>query len=175
MANVHWGEMFIPSVSIIEIIIRGTIVYFTLFLLLRIMRKRQAGTVSSTDLLVLVIIADASQNAMAADYNSITEGMILAATIIAWSYVLDALGYAFPVVGRLVHPPPLALVENGVMLRRNMRKEQLTVDELMSQLREQGIEDVSDVKLAFMEGDGQISVIQKKGERHEKRPGGQGL
>ncbi len=112
MPAIEWSEMFMLSISPVEIIIRGTIVYFTLFILLRLLRKRQAGTVSATDLLVLVIIADASQNAMAGEYTSITDGMILAATIILWSLILDWLSYKFPLMGRLIHPPPLMLIKN---------------------------------------------------------------
>lgn len=174
MFSLDWKQMFLPGPSLLEIIIRGTIVYFVLFILIRLFRKRQAGAVSATDLLVLVIIADASQNAMSANYQSITDGMILAATIIFWSYALDALGYAFPLVGRFVHPPPLLLVQNGIILQQNLKKEQLTREELMSQLREQGVEDVAQVKIAYMEGDGNISVIREGEETHgrdKKRPG----
>jgi uncharacterized membrane protein YcaP (DUF421 family) len=175
MAEINWGEMFLPSTSIIGIMIRGTIVYFALFALIRLFRKRQAGAVSASDLLVLVIIADASQNAMSAEYKSITEGLILAATIIFWSYALDAMGYAYPIIGRFVHPPPLMLVKEGVILQRNLKREQLTQEELMSQLREQGVEDVSNVRAAYMEGDGNISVIQKEEKEHAKRKRGPGV
>ncbi len=169
MFAVRWEELFVPSAPFLEIVIRGTVVYFTLFFLLRLIRKRQSGAVSATDLLVLVIIADASQNAMTGDYKSITDGMILAAVIICWSYVLDALGYAYPWIGKLVHPPPLPLVKNGVLLWHNMKREQLTKEELMTQLREQGIEELSRVKIAYMEGDGHVSVIEKSGQQHPKQ------
>jgi len=166
MLNLNWKEIFLPTASAFEVIVRGTVVYFILFILIRLIRKRQAGTVSATDLLVLVIIADASQNAIAGEYKSIGDGTILVATIIFWSFILDWLGYKFPLIGRFVHPRPLILVRNGKIIRENMAIEQLTYEELMSQLREQGLEDVSDVKTAYMEGDGHISVIQKKKERH---------
>jgi uncharacterized membrane protein YcaP (DUF421 family) len=166
MFRIDWQEVFVPSTSILEIIMRGTIVYLVLLILLRVFRKRQAGAVSATDLLVLVIIADASQNALSADYKSITEGMILSGTIIFWSYALDALGYKFRLIGRFVHPPPLLLIKEGVVLGQNLRREQLTKEELMSQLREQGVEDVNQVKVAYMEGDGNISVIQKGEKSH---------
>lgn len=85
-------------------------------------------------------------------------------TIIFWNYALDWLGYRFPRFRRFVHPSPLPLVKDGRMLRQNMRRELMTEDELMSQLREQGVDDISKVKEARMEGDGRVSVIERGGK-----------
>ena len=73
-----------------------------------------------------------------------------------------------PLIGRFVHPPAVELVRNGRMLRENMRRELITVEELMSQLREQGIDALNRVKSARLEGDGQISVITREPEQHAK-------
>jgi uncharacterized membrane protein YcaP (DUF421 family) len=117
------------------------------------------------DVLVLVLISDAAQNAMANDYTSIPDGLVLVSTIIFWSYALDWLGYRFPSLERILHPPPLKLISDGRLLRQSMKKELISEQELMSQLRQQGISDVRDVKEACIEGDGHISVIhqEKKG------------
>lgn len=157
--HLNWKEVFLPTLSIAEIFLRGSLVYLVLFTLLRFVSKREAGTLSLTDLLVLVLIADAAQNAMAGDYTSITDGLLLVATIIFWAYTLDWLGYRFPLWRRFVHPPPLPLVKDGRLLRQNLRRELLTEEELMSQLREQGIDNLTEVKAAYMEGDGRIGVI----------------
>lgn len=89
------------------------------------------------DLLVVVLIADAAQNAMASEYKSITEGAILVLTIIFWNYAVDWLGFRFPALQRLTRPP-LLLIKDGEMLFRNMRQEMITTEELNSQLRQQG-------------------------------------
>jgi len=94
-----------PSLHIGEIILRGTIVYLFLFVLLRILR-RGAEAIGISDLLVVVLIADAAQNAMASEYKSITEGLILVTTIVFWDYFLDWLGYRFPAVRPLLRPTP---------------------------------------------------------------------
>jgi uncharacterized membrane protein YcaP (DUF421 family) len=159
--QVDWKSAFVPTVSIAEIILRGTLVYLLLFVLLRLLR-RESGAIGITDLLVVVLIADAAQNAMASEYKSITEGIILVGTIVFWNYALDWLGYRFPRFGRLIKPAPLPLVRNGRMLRHNMRQEMITEEELMGRLREQGVEDVAEVKKCYLEGDGQISVITIK-------------
>jgi len=163
--EVDWQKLFVPSMPLTEIFIRGTIVYLGLLILLRLFR-REAGTVGIPDLLVLVLIADAAQNAMASDYTSVTDGLLLVLTIIGWSYFLNWLGYHVTFVGRLVHPPPTPLIEDGKLLRQNMRRQFVTEEELMSHLREQGVEDVGHVKRAYIEGDGRISVVARDGQSH---------
>ena len=157
--QVNWERAFLPQTPVLELIIRGSVIYLVLFALLRVILKRQSGTLGLTDLLVIVLIADAAQNAMANEYRSITEGLVLVTTIIGWSYLLDWLGYWFPRVERFIHPPALPLVQAGRVLRHNMRRELMTEEELMSQLREQGVNELTEVKLAYMEGDGRISVV----------------
>ncbi len=157
--KVNWHDVFVPQSSLLEIFIRGTLTYFALFLILRFTR-RGAGAIGINDLLVIVLIADAAQNAMAGDYKSITEGVFLVLTIGVWDYALDWVGHKSPAMQRLLRPSALTLVENGKMNRRNMRQELITVEELMSQLRQQGIEDLKEVKRCCLEGDGEISVIK---------------
>ena len=163
-----WKSIFLPDTSLFEIILRGSIMYIALFAMLRIVLKRQTGTLGMTDLLLITLLADASQNAMAGEYKSIPDGIVLVGTIISWNYLFDWLSYKSEWFGRLIEPPPLPLIKNGRMLRRNMRHELITEAELIMELREQGLDDVSKVKESFIESDGRISVIQYKQKRHEK-------
>jgi uncharacterized membrane protein YcaP (DUF421 family) len=176
--RIDWKAVFVPTVSILEIVLRGTLVYLLLFFVLRVLR-RQAGALGISDLLVVVLIADAAQNAMSSEYKSVTEGAALVGTIVAWDYSLDWLGYRFPALRRLLRPAPLPLVKDGRALRRNMRSEMVSMDELMSQLREQGVEDISEVKQCHLEGDGHISVIKREsgggGEGGPKKKGQAGV
>ena len=80
IADVNWHDMLVPHVSLLEIFLRGTFIYFLLLVLFRIF-KRQAGSIGLSDLLVVVLIADASQNAMSSDYKSLPEGALLIATL----------------------------------------------------------------------------------------------
>ena len=163
-----WKSLFLLDVPILEIILRGSIMYISLFILLRVILKRQAGSLGMTDLLLITLIADASQNAMAGEYQSLPAGIVLVSTIIFWSYAFDWLSFKFAWFQRLTEPPPLPLIKNGQMQRKNMRRELITEDELMSQLREQGLDSPEQVKEAFMESDGHISVVQRKQKRHNK-------
>jgi uncharacterized membrane protein YcaP (DUF421 family) len=158
--EVNWPEIFLPVHSLVEIVVRGSLTYIMLFLVLRFLLKRQTGVIGIADLLVVVLIADAAQNAMAAEYKSITEGVILVGTITFWNFAVDWLGYQFPRFRWLTRPSPLCLIRDGRMIRRNMRKEFITDEELMAQLRKQGVERAEDVKEAYIEGDGRISVVK---------------
>jgi uncharacterized membrane protein YcaP (DUF421 family) len=160
---IDWEHIFVPSTPLLEIFLRGSVMYLGLFALLRLVLKRESGAIGITDLLVVVLLADAAQNGLADDYRSIPDGLLLVATIVFWSWALDWLGFRFPVFQRLVHPKPLLLIRDGRLLRRNLEKELITEGELMSQLRLQGVENLGEVSAAYMEGDGRISVIQQNG------------
>ncbi len=172
---VDWAEVFSQDIPLLEIIVRGSLVYLGIFVLLRLVLKRQAGGMGITDLLVVVLIADAAQNGMADNYHSIPDGLVLVGVIIFWSYALDWLGYHIPIFERLISPKPLPLIRDGRMLYRNMRQELLTTNELLMLLREQGVENIREVCSAHMEGDGKISIILKEPKPDtqgppEKRP-----
>src|SRR2546423_9292880 len=102
--------MFVPTESLIEIIIRGTIMYLAMYFILRIFR-RQAGTVGIADLLVIVVIADAAQNGMAGDSKSITEAILLIMVIVLWDFFLDLLGFKATLLNREFEPNPLFLLK----------------------------------------------------------------
>jgi uncharacterized membrane protein YcaP (DUF421 family) len=157
--GVKWESIFVPSGSVIEIILRGSLIYLFLFFLMRILR-RQAGAIGISDLLVVVLIADAAQNAMANEYHSFTEGAILILTIFFWDYFLDWLSYRVPRLRLYLRPAALSLIKDGKLQRNSLRQEMITLEELMGQLREQGVEKVEEVKNCYLEGDGHISVIK---------------
>jgi uncharacterized membrane protein YcaP (DUF421 family) len=161
MTAPDWHAVFVPTLPLAEVVMRGTLVYFALFALLRLLPKRELGSIGTADLLMLVLIADAVQNAMGADYRSVTEGVVLVATILFWSFVVDWLDHRFPTL-HLVSAAPLLLISNGRVVRRNLEKERITEQELMSQLRQHGVETPKEVSKAFIESDGKMSVIRSK-------------
>lgn len=160
-----WQSIFLPSLPLAEIFLRGTIVYLFLFLLLRFLR-REAGEIGISDLLVTVLISNAAQNAMTSEYKSITEGLLLVATIAFRDYFLDWIGYRTKsrFILRLLRPPPLLLIKDGWLQKQNLQRELIEEAELMGQLREHGIEKIADVKKCFLESDGHISVIKRVSE-----------
>jgi uncharacterized membrane protein YcaP (DUF421 family) len=159
MFSVDWHSVFVPSGSLLELFVRGSIAYLIILAFFRVMR-RDAGSLGPADLLVVVLVADAAQNGMAGQYNSLTEGIVLVATIFMWNFVLDWLGFRSPFVYWLLHPPPLPLVHEGRIQHKNMRTQMLTREDLIEQLREQGVEKVDQVKRCYLESDGRMSVIK---------------
>jgi uncharacterized membrane protein YcaP (DUF421 family) len=163
-------ELFEVHVPVAELMLRGTLVYWLLFLIFRFVLRRDVGAVGIADILLLVIVADAAQNAMAGGYDTVAEGAILVLTIVTWNWLLDFLSYRFAAFRRFAVPSRLTLVERGVPQLRNMRREFITMQELREKLREQGIEKLTDVKAAYLEGDGQISVIRNSSEQPSRPP-----
>lgn len=154
------ADVFDFRVSVIELVLRGSLVYWLLFLIFRFIMRRDVGAVGIADILLLVIVADAAQNAMSGGYSTFSEGAVLVLTIVAWNWLLDWLSFRYSPVRRFVQPGRLTLIDRGVINRRNLRREFITLEELHEKLREQGIEKAAQVKAAYLEGDGQISVIR---------------
>ena len=113
---------------------------------------------------MIVLIADAAQNGMAGSYRSISDGLLLVATIITWSYVLNLLAFRYPFWQRIIEPPRVRLVRDGQVIRRNLEREKITEDELLAEIHAHGCENVSDVRAAWIEPDGMVSVIRFKGD-----------
>ena len=159
-----WKELFVPSIPVLEIVVRGTIVYVSLFCAIRFILKREGANVAPADLLLIVLIADASQQAMAADQKTVGDGLILAATLVGWNYLMDWLAFHFPVLDPIFFPRPLLLVEDGAMHRRNMRKELISERELRAHLHHQGFERLTQVSKAYKEGNGTVTIIPAEPE-----------
>lgn len=145
----------------LELVVRGTVVYWLLFLLMRFVLRRDIGSLGVADVLLVVVLADAAQNAMSGGYESVSDGAVLVGTIAGWNWLIDMLAFRLPSLNKLLAAKPLPLVRDGKLNRRNMRKEYITMDELMSVLRKEGVERIDQVKAATMEADGDISVIKR--------------
>lgn len=162
LLHIDWHRAFNPHVALLDIVMRGTITYVALFAMLRVTR-RSSGEMGTADVLLIVLIADAVQNGMASDYHSITEGLILALTIFFWSWLLSWLPVRFPALRPFLIGSSGRVVRDGridpVMLRRQL----MTEDDLMAQLRLQGVGDIADVSRAHVESNGQLSVVKRRG------------
>ncbi len=93
-----------------------------------------------------------------------TEGLVLVTTIVAWEYFIDWLTFRFPALRPFLRPPSLTLIRDGRIVEDAMRKELLSMDELVSHLRQQQVEDIAEVKLAKLEGDGRLSVLRREAQ-----------
>ncbi|MDZ4752941.1 MAG: DUF421 domain-containing protein [Phycisphaerae bacterium] len=122
---IDWSQMFLPEGHLLEVVVRGFVMYTALFILLRV-RRREAGSLGIADLLLIVLIADAAQNAMAGPHHSLAEGLVLVLTLIGCDYAVDWLGFTFPRLRPWLRAAPLTLIRDGQLMRANMRKEMVT-------------------------------------------------
>lgn len=162
--------LFRFSVSPLELVVRGTVMYLGLVLLFRFALRRDLGQLGVADMLIIVLIADAAQNGMAGEYRSIADAAVLLGTLAFWNVAIDWTTYRWRWAQVLLEAPTVELIRDGRILRRNLRREWVTVDELMGKLREQGVADVDEVKLAVLEADGQLSVVKSVGKGHSTDP-----
>jgi uncharacterized membrane protein YcaP (DUF421 family) len=148
------------TVSPLELMLRGTLMFWFLFVVLRFILRRDVGSLGISDFLFVVILGDASQNAMIGSATSSTDGMVLIATLVFWSYLLDYLSFRFPLVQRFTSAHRLCLVRDGKLVRKNMRREFITEEELNAKIRHEGEEDLATVKRMYLEADGEMSLIR---------------
>jgi uncharacterized membrane protein YcaP (DUF421 family) len=159
--SAHFDDILAFTMSPYELLARGSLMFWFLFLIFRFILRRDTGSVGISDFLFVVILGDASQNAMIGEGTSVADGMLLIATLVFWNWLLDFLSYRFPAIDRFTSPTKLCLVRDGKMLRRQMRKEYITAEDIQAKLRESGIDDIGQVKAMYMEGDGEISVLKR--------------
>lgn len=167
LTSVNLRQLFVPDVSVLEIMLRGTLIYLGLFVLLRVLR-RPTGQLGIADVLLITILADASQNAMSGPYESISSGAVLIMTIIFWDQLIDRLSYYWPRFSRWTEPPPVLLVKNGEVLHRNLERHKISEQELASHLRQHGVDRIADVGHCRLENDGSISVLQRRDPRERR-------
>lgn len=155
-----WVQVFAPTVPFLELIVRGTILYFLILFLIRITLRRSSASWTTMDLVFFLLLTNAASNALG-DPSSIADAATIIVTLLACDFFLNLLSYRVPFIERMVSPPPLEVVRDGKLVRRNMRREFLTEEELMGHLRQQGLEELRDVKCAHIEADGSVTVIRK--------------
>ena len=156
------ARMFAVHVPVWELVVRASAMYLGLYFLLRLTPNRESGHLGLSNLLLIVVLADAAQNGMAGEYQSVTEGMIVVATIVGWSVVMDWASYRYPKLRWLLRSPPARVIVDGRMVRSQMRRELVSEEELLSALRKLGIEDVAEVAEARIEPDGDVSVVRRR-------------
>ena len=141
-----------------EFIVRGVIVYIFLLVILRITGKRQTGQLAPFDLVLLLVLSNAVQNAMNGGDNSVLGGVISATTLIALHFVVAYVTFKSKTMERWIEGVPQILIHNGKVNEDIMRQELLTRHELAASLRAAGCEEIDHVRVATLENNGQITV-----------------
>ena len=153
--------MWNMSIAWWEFILRGVVVYVFLIVLLRLTGKRQIGQMAPFDLVLLLVLSNAVQNAMNGGDNSLIGGIISAVTLVGMNWVVGSLTYRSKAMEALVEGRPEVLIHNGKLFSKLMERQRLTHHELMTALREAGCTSVEEVHAAILENDGTISVVPR--------------
>ena len=165
--------MTAPFATLLDVAIRTTVVYLALLVGLRVTGTRQLGQMSTFDLVLLLIIANAVQNAMVGPDTSLAGGLVAAGVLIGWHRIIDWWRFRSRRVAKLLAGEGIMLVHRGEVLDEHLRRGGITRDELQQALREHGVARIEDVMLAVLEPDGTISVVRyddiKPGDRPHHR------
>ena len=144
-----------------EFVLRGVLVYFFLLVILRITGKRQTGQLAPFDLVLLLVLSNAVQNAMNGGDNTVLGGIISATTLIALHNVIAFVTFKSKTLELWIEGTPRTLIHNGVLYQDVMRGELLTHHELAAALRAAGCAEIAHVRVATLENNGQITVSLK--------------
>lgn len=143
-----------------ELILRGTIIYFFMFISIKFWGKKHMGELTAFDFILLLFISEAVQNSLVSDDKSVLGGMIVITTFLLWNSLINKITFRSRKLERILDGTPVILVQNGTMDKENMRKEQVTEMELHEAMRGQGLDDLSKVKKATLETNGHLTIIE---------------
>ena len=155
-----------------ELMVRATAIYIAVLIALRLFGKREVGQFTLIDLVLILLLANAVQPAMTGPDTSLTGGLVIIVTLIVVNRGIALARAKLPFVERLVESPPTRLAEDGAWVPGALEREELSVDDVTMALREHGLTDISEVKLAVLEADGMISIVPRDPAkaRHRRRP-----
>ncbi len=156
--------------DIIDLTIRAAIVYLVLLLGIRLTGKREVGQMTPFDLVLLLLISNAVQNSMIGPYNALTAGLVAAFILLLINRGLSRLAFKDRKWRRRIEGSPSLLVFQGRVNQRAMAREGISEEDLRTALREHGVEHISEVHMAVLEVDGNISVIREDERPTTRRP-----
>jgi uncharacterized membrane protein YcaP (DUF421 family) len=157
-----WSHMFVLGLPVLEKILRPIIVYICLIIGLRLSGKRELAQLNPFDLIVLLTLSNTVQNAIIGDDNSVTGGIIGAASLLAINYLVVRFLYDHRKLDQVVEGSPDILIENGKVHEQRLKKELITKEELAAAARKQGFDSLSEVQQCVLEPGGTLSFTARK-------------
>jgi uncharacterized membrane protein YcaP (DUF421 family) len=144
-----------------DIVLRATVIFAALYLVMRLLGKRELGQMTPFELIVLVVIGDLIQQGVTQNDFSLAGAVIAVSTIAFWALVMSWASYLWPRAERLLEGEPRVIVRDGELVEGNLRRDRLTLSEIESEMRLAGISSIADVAWAILEPRGKISFIQR--------------
>ncbi len=169
------GPLLFPETSPLEIVLRATVIYLFLLLAFRLMGSHEFGQMTPFDLILLLIISESVSNALSAGDNTLGTALISAVTLLTINVAISYGKFRSKTIRKIVASGSKKLIENGAPILETMSRELMTMDDLMESLREEGVLRLDEVKVAYLESDGKVSVIKHKKESESTRGNDEGF
>jgi len=144
-----------------DIVLRGIFVFFALYVLMRVIGRRELSKLEPFDLILLIILGDAVQQGLTQDDYSLTGAMLAIVTIAVLQVAVSFLNFRFPRLRPVLNGEPIVIVQDGKPIDRNLKRERLTLDDVAESARLQGIGSLDEVAWGVLETSGEISFIKK--------------
>ena len=146
-----------------DLVLRATVVFFAIFFVTRVIGRRELSTMEPFDLILLIVTGDLMQQAVTQSDYSLTGGLTVLATIALLTVALSYVSFKLPRLRPVLDGEPLVLVQDGEIIERNLRRERITVGELLAEARQQQVASVDQIRFAVLETNGRISIIPANG------------
>lgn len=157
-----------PSVNVLELVIRGVVVYAALLIALRAFGKREVGQFTLYDLVFILLVANALQPAMTGPDSSLTGGLVLIVALVGANWIVGRFD-RLPRIHKLFSSPPAVIIQDGKYIQQSLNREGVTEDECEMAIREHGLDGVREVQLGVLEADGSISVVPSGAQVHRSK------
>ena len=144
-----------------DIVLRGIVVFFALYVLMRVIGRRELSKLEPFDLILLIILGDAVQQGLTQDDYSLTGAMLAIVPIAVLQVAVSFVNFRFPRLRPVLSGEPVVVVQDGKPIDRNLKRERLTLDDLAESARLQGIGSLDEVAWGVLETSGEISFIKK--------------
>ena len=153
----------------LHIILSTSGVYVFIIIALRLLGKTELAQLSITDLIFVLLISNAVQNAMVGSDTSLGGGLLAASVLFILNFVFKRLKFRFPLLRKVIEGEPVILIHKGIVLQKNCESNGITQDELLQAIREHGSDSIEEVDSLILEADGNISVVSNEYKHHSVR------
>ena len=160
----NFPEVLGYQAPFVQIIFRSAIVYFAMVIGVRVTGRRQLGQMTPFDLVLILLISNAVQNAMVGPDSSVFGGLVAAATLLLLNWITNRAADNVPTLRKALEGDPILLVNDGVFVDSHMRLADITRDMVMQAIREHGFDDLRNVHMAVLEVDGTISIVPREND-----------
>jgi uncharacterized membrane protein YcaP (DUF421 family) len=145
----------------VDLVLRAIAIFCFLFIVTRVIGKRELSTLQPFDLMLLIVLGDALQQGLTQDDYSVTGAFLIVGTFATLQVAVSWIGYRFPRTRPLLEGEPIIVLQDGKPIERNLKRERLTIDDLTEGARKQGIAHLSELHYAVLENDGTLSFLQR--------------